>query len=202
MKQTAEYPVPTLPAERLEVLEKAVRHVFATSDFHNANMRALAKEAQMGFNTVYKHFGDKEGLLFYFVRQWQEEIRDRISEHIQGLSDPSEKLRKIQWVFLDYLEKNADVGKIIYLILPMTTWMRNETFDQKSLTAIILNTIKEAQATGHIRSDVSAIDILDLMIGYIRRVFTMWIYRGTKPGLASRHDNMFDLFLSGVRSKA
>lgn len=184
----------------MERLEIAVRQVFSTSDFHNADMRTLASKAEMGFGTIYKYFGDKDGLLFYFVNYWQDKINSLIIEHLEGLSDSREKLRKIQWVILNYLENNPDIGRVIYLTIPMTTWMKNETFAQRSLSATILNTIKEAQVNGQVRCDVSSVVILDLMLGFIRRAFTMWIYRGEVSGLASLQDQMFDLFWFGVQT--
>jgi len=187
-----------LGADRLRDLEAAVRRVFSESNFHDADMRTIARQAGMGFNTIYKYFGDKEGLLFYFVRRWQDELADRVREHTDGLSEPSEKLRKVFWSFLDFYGRNPDVGRILYLTLPMTTWMQNETFSQRDLTETILGLVREAQAAGQLRADIPASLALDVLHGMIHRAFTMGVYRGGTSDLRTKAAGLFDLFWNGV----
>ena len=183
---------------RLRVLEAAVRRVFSESNFHEADMRTIARLAGMGFNTIYKYFGDKEGLLFYFVRRWQDELADRVAEQTDGLNEPSEKLRKVFWSFLDFYGRNPDVGRILYLTLPMTTWMHNETFSQRDLTEKILGLVREAQAAGQLRPDIPASLALDILHGMIHRAFTMSVYRGGTSELRAITASLFDLFWNGV----
>ena len=187
-----------LGENRLRVLETAVRRVFSESNFHEADMRTIARQAGMGFNTIYKYFGDKEGLLFYFVRRWQDELADRVAEQTDGLTEPSEKLRKVFWSFLDFYGRNPDVGRILYLTLPMTTWMHNETFSQRDLTETILGLVREAQAAGQLRRDIPASLALDILHGMIHRAFTMSVYRGGTGDLRASTASLFDLFWNGV----
>ena len=184
--------------DRLRALEAAVRRVFSESNFHEADMRTIARQAGMGFNTIYKYFGDKEGLLFFFVRRWQDELANRVAEQTDGLTEPSEKLRKVFWSFLDFYCRNPAVGRILYLTLPMTTWMHNETFSQRDLTATILGLVREAQAAGQLRRDIPASLALDILHGMIHRAFTMSVYRGGTNELRASTESLFDLFWNGV----
>lgn len=187
-----------LDPARLEVLEAPVRKIFSENDFHAADMRTIAREAGMGFNTIYKYFDGKEGLLFFFVRRWQRDLEVRLQDEVGDHLTGPEPLRTVARVVLDYYEQHPDIGKILFLTLPMTTWMNNETFSQRALTGTLLDIIRRAQETGRVRADLPAVAILDLFMGAVHRSFTMWIYRGARPGLVNQASAIFDLFQSGI----
>lgn len=48
-------------------LEETVLDVFSKGDFHQADMRTIARKAGVSFETIYKYYGSKEKLLFSFV---------------------------------------------------------------------------------------------------------------------------------------
>ena len=98
-----------LNPEVKKLLEKAVMEIFSTSDFHRASIRDVADKAGVSFGTIYKHYESKEKLLFGFVNIWMEELTDRIVDHLKGIEDIKEKLRKVFWLHLDYYEKTKDL---------------------------------------------------------------------------------------------
>ena len=104
-------------------LEKAVLEIFSQSDFHKANIRDVARRAGVSFTTIYKHYGSKERLLFSFVDIWLGKLTERIIDHLQGIEDLKEKMRKVYWLQLDYYERHEGLGKILFMTLPMQTWM-------------------------------------------------------------------------------
>jgi AcrR family transcriptional regulator len=187
-----------LDQARLDVLEAQVRKIFSENDFHAADMRTIAREAGMGFNTIYKYFDGKEGLLFFFIRRWQQELDVRLKRELTQDMPGPQAFKKLAGAFLGYYEQNPDIGKILFLTLPMTTWMNNETFSQRALTGTLLDIIHRAQDDGAVRADLPAVAILDLFLGAVHRAFTMWIYRGAQPGLVDEAHGLFDLFWSGI----
>lgn len=190
--------VERLGEEKLQKLERAVRSVFSSANFHDADMRTIAREAEMGFNTIYKYFGGKEGLLFYFVRHWQDELNCAVIANTSSATGGRDKLRAMFATILDYYDANPDVGRILYMALPMTIWMSNETFSQKALTRTMLQVIKEAQRDPDVRADVPATQILDAMMGIAHRAFTMWTYRRTQTTLKQSALAQRELFESGI----
>lgn len=114
-----------------ERLEAAVLEIFSESDFHKASIRDVAKKAGVSFSTIYNHYGSKERLVFAFVDVWMGKLTDRIIDHLQGIEDLKEKLRKVFWVQVDYYERHPGLGRILFMTLPMKTWMVDETFKQK-----------------------------------------------------------------------
>jgi len=99
-------------------LEPVVLEVFSQGDFHQVNMREIAKKAGVGYATIYRHFKSKEQLLFWFVDLWLADLIERIIDHLQGLEEIREKIRKIVWLQLDFYNRNPQVGRIIMTTVP------------------------------------------------------------------------------------
>ncbi len=179
-------------------LEKAVMEVFSTSDFHKASIRVIAERAGVSFTTIYKHYGSKERLLFAFVNIWMGELTERISDHLKGIEDLKEKLRKVFWLHLDYYERNEGLGRILFMTLPMQTWMTDESFDQKKRVNLIIEVLKQGQRQGIINPNVRAGSLLDFMLGFVQRTFFMWILRGKQESLVENANNLFEMVWQGM----
>ena len=188
-----------LPDQNIQKrLESAVIETFSRGDFHEASMRKIAKKAGVSFGTIYKYYNDKNNLLFAFIDSWFDELVDRLVDHLQGISGTKEKLRKIFWVQLDYFERNADIGKIIWITVPLKTWMTHETYKQNRLMDIIINVLREGQTIGIFNPDVRPGLLLNFIIPLINRSFNEWVYRGQKESLTSEADIIFELILRAV----
>lgn len=182
-----------LSAETRRKLEATVLDVFSNSDFHQANIRAVAKKAGVSFGTIYKYYGSKEGLLFAVIDGKLSELIERVMDHLKGIEDIKEKMRKAFWLQLDFYEKNPDFGRILFLTIPYKTWMADETFLQKKLFNVFLDVVRQGQQDGLLNPYVRAGVLIDFMYGLVHRCFTMWIYRGQKEGLADNTNVLFEM---------
>ncbi|MBI9083779.1 MAG: TetR/AcrR family transcriptional regulator [Desulfobacterales bacterium] len=179
-------------------LGAAVLDTFSDSDFHKANIRDVAKRAGVSFSTIYQHFGSKERLLFAFVDVWLGELTERIVDHLQGIEDLKEKLRKVLWLQLDYYERHPGLGRILFMTVPMKTWMADETFQQKKMIHLYLDVLRKGQQAGFLNSKVRAGVLLDFMLGLVQRSFFMWISRGQSEGLAIQANILFEMVWRGI----
>ncbi len=191
-----------LNPEVRERLEKAVMEIFSTADFHKASIRVIAEKAGVSFTTIYKHYGSKERLLFAFVNIWMSELTERIADHLNGIEDLKEKLRKVFWLHLDYYERNEKLGRILFMTLPMQTWMTDESFDQKKRVNLIIEVLKKGQQQGIINPSIRAGSLLDFMLGFIQRLFFMWIIRGKQESLVENAHNLFEMVWQGMANPA
>ncbi len=179
-------------------LEAAVMDIFSHVDFHEANMRDVAKRAGVSFSTIYKYYGSKEGLLFSFVDKKLKVLTERMVDHLQGIDNLKDKLRKVFWLQLDYYERNPDLGRIIFMTVPLVTWMQDETFVQKKLISILMDTLRQGQKEGLLNPHVRTSVLLDFIYGLVQRSFFMWIYRGQKESLAGQSHQLFEMIWLGM----
>ena len=174
-------------------LEQAVLDIFSHSDFHKANIRDVANRAGVSFSTIYKHYGSKERLVFAFVDVWLGKLTERIYDHLQGIENLKEKMRKVLWLQLDYYERNPGLARIIFMTLPMETWIADETFKQKKMINLYLEVMRNGQKEGQLNPHVRAGVLLDFMLGTVQRAFTMWISRGKQGRLTDQASMLFEM---------
>lgn len=179
-------------------LETAVLEIFSTADFHKASIRDVADRAGVSFSTIYKHFGSKERLLFAYVNIWMSQLTDRIGDHLNGIEDIKEKLRKVFWLHLDYYERHEQLGRILFMTLPMQTWMADSSFDQRRRVGLIIEVFRIGQQKGLINPHVRAGNLLDFMLGFIQRTFFMWVMRGKQECLADEANTLFEMVWQGM----
>ena len=188
----------TFRADIHKRLERAVLEIFSQSDFHKASIRDVAKKAGVSFTTIYKHYGSKEQLVFAFVDIWLGKLTDRIIDHLQGIEDLKEKLRKVFWVQMDYYERHPGLGRILFMTLPMKTWMDDKTFQQQKMIGLFLEVLKQGQDQGILNPNVRAGTLLDFISGFVQRSFCMWILRGQKYSLAKQANVLFEMVWRGI----
>ena len=187
-----------LKPEVYQRLEDAVLDIFSHSDFHKANIRDVANRAGVSFSTIYKHYGSKERLVFAFVDVWLGKLTERIYDHLQGIEDLKEKMRKVLWLQLDYYERNQGLARIIFMTLPMKTWMADETFKQKKMINMYLEVMRNGQKEGILNPHVRAGVLLDFMLGTVQRAFTMWISRGQQGELTDQANTLFEMIWRAI----
>ncbi|MDD5169085.1 MAG: TetR/AcrR family transcriptional regulator [Syntrophales bacterium] len=187
------------PATRVR-LEAAVKELFSLEDFHQVNMRDIARKAGVGLNTIYLHYDSKERLLFYFINEWIAQLDSKLADHLQGLEDVKEKIRKCVWVILDFYDKNSDIGRIVLLTVPFKTWITDETFKQKELSTRIIDLFREGQKKGLLNTNIPVEIMFDVCYGAIHRLVYMWIYLKKKESLISYAAMYFDMIWRAIEN--
>jgi AcrR family transcriptional regulator len=179
-------------------IEAAVLDIFSDADFHRANMRTVAKKAGVSFSYIYKYYGSKERLLFAYIDNCLSELNERMIDHLKGIEDLKEKMRKAFWVQLDFYERNPNVGRILFLTMPYKKWMADKTFNQNKMINVFLDVAKQGQKEGILKADVQAGVLLDFMLGLVHRRFTMWIFRGQKESLSGNANVLFEMLWRAI----
>jgi len=203
LDSTAIEKVPRASDEIHKRLEAAVINVFSEVDFYQANMREIARKAGMSFGTIYKYYKNKDHLLFAFIRSWFSILQDRIRDHLQGIEDTREKLRKLIWVQLDYFERNEDIGRIIWIRTPISAWMADKTYEANPLLEIILEILREGQVRGVIDSRIRTALCVNLITSTTSWAFIDWVYKGKERSLIDELGPIFEVVWRAVgRSSA
>ena len=179
-------------------LEAAALEVFSATDFHRASIREIAKKAGVSFASIYKYYDSKEGLLFSSLDTAFKGLCDRLIDHLQGISDLNEKLRKAVWVELDFYERNPEIGNILFLTIPFKKWMEDRTFKQEKFINVYLEVLRQGQRDGRLNPSVRPGIFLDFIHGLVQRRFIMWIYRGPKNKPTRDFDTFFEMLWRAI----
>jgi AcrR family transcriptional regulator len=195
-------PFGRIPPDVVARLGPVVLRTFAEEDFHRVDMRSIAREAGMSFATIYRHFRDKEALLFWFISYWLRELYPAALEALDTPEPVLERLKNSLLAHLRFYEERPEVGRIIFMTVPLARWMRDETYATRQPARRLLAVIAEGQSTGEIRRDVSKVQVFDAWQGLFNRAFLMWEYRGRSYSLTGEGRALCTLLVDGISAPA
>jgi AcrR family transcriptional regulator len=138
----------------------AAREVFGQQG-RDAQMDDVARHAQVGVGTVYRHFPTKEALLEALAVDAFERITARAGECL-AIEDPWEALTSALWAGGEILSADRALSEVMADIpgpVPIGLTM------QRELNETMTTLIERAQAAGVLRPDVVLDDIPMVMCG-------------------------------------
>ena len=148
-----EKPDPVIPSVPVrERLLESAKILFSIHGYENTSTAAIARQANTSESQLIKHFGSKEGLLeAIFDQGWQH--LDFISQAVQVLPSPADKLRMIFELVLQTLEKDQALKELMLFegrrirkagsgsdILITSGYLRFSSAVERVLTDLIANT--------------------------------------------------------------
>ena len=183
-------------------IEQAARELFAGREFHRVKLIDIARNARISLQTLYKYYGNKENVLFASLETWLATLAQRMLDHLQGIENYRDRLRKVFWVLLDYFERNPEVAQIILSSVYLNTWRDDDTFRQPELMSVFLDVIREGRAAGVLTTEVDEVEISDFIWGVANRNVAMWLMRGRRDSLADKSGALFDMLWRAIASEA
>jgi len=153
-----------------------------------ASMDDIAKRAEVGPGTLYRHFPSREALLAAVYREDVDLMAKRARELADTLP-PFEALATWLHEQLDYIKAKLGITAVLKSILKEDT----ATFEwcSRSMRAAVGGLLESAQAAGDIRPDVDQITVLRLAHG-------VGMASENAPELAEK---MLDLVIDGLRAR-
>ena len=188
------------PATRQRI-ESAALDLFSEREFHRVKLINIAREARISLQTLYKYYGSKEAVLFASLDTWLGDLATRMIDHLQGIENFEDRLRKVFWVLLDYFERNPKVAQIILSSVYLSTWRDDETFRQPALMSVFLGVIQDGRERGILTDEVDEIEISDFIWGVANRTVAMWLLRGRKKPLTANAPALFNMVWRAIASE-
>ena len=173
-------------ARNRESLLAVASRAFATAETE-PSMRAIARQAGVGSGTLYRHFPTREALVDAVYRDQVQRLvggaHELLAEH-----PPAEALRRWMDLFAGWVAtKRGMLGTLLVMIeAGEISHARTRTELRSAITTIL----DAGRATGELRTDVDAEDILAGLIG----IFTV---AGT-PAQQAQAGRLLDLLMDGL----
>ena len=183
----------TMRTDTLQRIEKAVLSLFSQRDFHEVSLIDVARTAHVSLQTIYKYFGSKEVLVYAMLDVMLGRLAERMLDHLQGIDNVRERLRKTCWVTLDYMDKHPAVILLLFTAVPVSRHNQIGIYESPELMGAFRCVLEDGQACGVLNNTVSSNVLLDVFMGIIGRVILMHIVRGERRPLIEQFDEFFHI---------
>jgi AcrR family transcriptional regulator len=140
---------------------QAARRVFGEQG-REAQMDDVARGAEVGVGTVYRHFPTKEALLEALAVDAFERIVVIARENLASVADPWDALTRTLWSGAEILAADRALSEVMSEIPgPVPIGLHS----QRELNATMTELMRRAQAAGVLRRDIVLDDFSMLMCG-------------------------------------
>jgi AcrR family transcriptional regulator len=173
---------------RERVLE-AAKAVFSAGGAE-ASLEAVAREAGVGIGTLYRHFPTRETLFEAVYRREVQQLAD-LAEQLKQQAQPIDALRQWMRSFVKFVATKKGMSAALALAAYKNSELFSYSFDR--LTQAVGGLLERAIATGEIRDDISAEDLLRALVGMC--------YMHDQPGWQKSVLRLVDVFIDGLRKR-
>ncbi|WP_394673452.1 TetR/AcrR family transcriptional regulator [Limnobacter sp.] len=184
----------------LDRIENAVLELFTNHDFNSVPLIEVARTANVSLQTIYKYFGSKERLVAYVLDTTLSRLADRMIDHLEGIEDYRERLRKTLWVMLDYFDKHPKVILLLTVSIPASRYHDLPVYESPELMGAFLGMLKEGQQKGALNNSVSSKMLLDVFMGVFGRVAQMHFLRKETDRLIDQFDGLFAILWGALKA--
>jgi AcrR family transcriptional regulator len=172
---------------RERVLE-AAKTVFSAGG-PDASLDAVARAADVGIGTLYRHFPTREALYEAVYRREVQQLAD-LAEQLKDKAQPVDALRQWMRSNVRFVATKKGMSEALALAAHKNPELFSHTFDR--LTRAVGGLLDRAIAAGEIRDDITAEDLLRALIG-------MFYNMHDKPEWQTSALRLVDVFIDGLR---
>ena len=162
-----------------QIIETAIK-LIADKGIQNLTTKNLAREIGISEPALYRHFDSKseilKGVIEYFKTKMQPAIK-KLNKSVNSLN----KIEKFILEHLSIISQNPNFAKVIFSEAnfqneeSLTTKMNNM---MKQSHKILETVVQSGQNNYEIRTDVSSLSIVRIIIGSMRLLVTQWSMSG------------------------
>ena len=120
-------------------------------------------------------------------------LAERMIDHLQGIDNVRERLRKTFWVTLDYMDRHPAVMLLLFTAVPVSKHRNIRIYESPELINAFLGVFRDGQDREVLNRRVSSKVLLDVYMGIVGRVTLMHIVRREKRSLVDQFDELFDI---------
>jgi AcrR family transcriptional regulator len=176
-------------ARNRQLLVDTAKEAFADVGL-NVSLEEIARRAEVGIGTLYRHFPSREAVVEAVYRQEVEQLAQAVPQLLKSLP-PAEALHQWMHLFVDYIATKR-------LIAPSLAAVTSDTSDLRAtstelITQAVATLLKRAAETGAVRKDIAPSDLLRAMIGVS--------YGNPDEAWQASARRLIDVLMDGLRRK-
>jgi AcrR family transcriptional regulator len=172
-----------------ERLLEAAKAVFSAGG-PDASLEAVARAADVGIGTLYRHFATREALFEAVYRREVQQLAE-LAEQLKQEEEPVEALRYWMHSNVKFVATKKGMAAALALAAYKNPELFSYSFDR--LKEAVRGLLDRAIATGEIRNDISPEDLLRALVGMC--------YMHDQPGWQKSVLRLVDVFVDGLRNR-
>ena len=182
-------------AERLWV---AAAEMFRERGYASATTRELAERLGITRATLYYHISKKEDLLHGICREALERVTAAVTEALDGVEDPVERIRALMSAHLVSMLTDIDMHATMLLELDALTgeYRREVVALRDQYESLVSHTVFEGQRSGALRTDITAKHLTLALLSLLNWPIT-WYRPGGGLDPAEFAGILFDVYING-----
>jgi AcrR family transcriptional regulator len=155
-----------------------------------ASLEEIARRADVGIGTLYRHFPTRDAIVEAVYRREVQQLADAAPRLIDALP-PAEALRAWMRVFIDYISAKKVIAPALKSFVGADSALYADS--SARINGAIALLVERARASGDIRPDADAADLLRALIGFA--------YVNSAPDWEASALRLIDLLIDGLRSQ-
>ena len=194
-------PTPRQIARQKKMFDAALSE-FCRLGYHQANVDEIARRAEVGKATLYRHFKNKEGL---FLAVYDYVLKD-LAETLQREADFTDYRKGLMTTVRLYLRLIENKPDYFYFFKVFSTesqvpesHLRQKMADKFfSSGAWSVDETRRAQRRGQVRKDIDPEKLLYATLGMIHHLIYFWLRNGKEGSLESNAEFVASVLLDGI----
>jgi AcrR family transcriptional regulator len=155
------------------------------------SLEEIARRAGVGIGTLYRHFPTREAVVEAVYRREVEQLAEAVPQLLRT-SPAGEALHKWMHLFVDYIATKRIIAPSLGAAANRTSTLHASSVEL--ITNAISTLVKRAIASGDVRKDIDASDLLRAMVGVS--------YGNPEAGWEASARRLINLLMDGLRRRA
>jgi AcrR family transcriptional regulator len=155
-----------------------------------ASLEEIARRASVGIGTLYRHFPTRDAIVEAVYRREVQQLAEAALRLVDALP-PAEALRAWMHVFIDYIAAKKVIAPALKSLVGADSALYADS--SARINGAITLLVERARASGDIRHDADAADLLRALIGFA--------YVNSAPDWEASALRLIDLLIDGLRSQ-
>jgi AcrR family transcriptional regulator len=188
---------------RDEILAAAERLLLETGSSRAVSIRAVAEAVGVTPPSIYRHFVDKNELIFEVCARHFTALEDYVREACAGIEDPVDRLAALGRAYIEFGIANPEPYRIMFMTrsdMPPERY-QGELLASSAAFGLLMSSVQDCIDAGRLRPGYT--DAYRLAIGMWARVHGLTSLRVSKPDMDWPDDDEFfeeyaDMCLRGI----
>ena len=154
----------------------------------NVSLEEIARRADVGIGTLYRHFPSREAVVEAVYRREVEQLAEAVPQLLET-SPAGEALHKWMHLFVDYIATKRLIAPSLGAAAARTPTLHATSTEL--ITRAISTLVKRAVASGDVRKDIDPSDLLRALVGVS--------YGNPDAGWEASARRLVDILMDGLR---